>query len=142
MMQLRSEEPEPYGTLRKVEGCPFCDSLQQQRVVAEYGTVFAFLDKYPVTKGHHLVVTKNHVSDFFAMSDVERRDAETLLVALKKQILADDPTVKGFNVGMNCGEVAGQTIMHAHIHLIPRRAGDVDDPRGGVRGCVPGKMGY
>ena len=142
MMQVRSEGFEPYGTPRKVEGCPFCDSLQKQRIVAEYGTVFAILDQYPVTKGHHLVVTKNHVSDFFAMSNAERRDAEALLVVLKKQILEDDPTVQGFNVGMNCGEAAGQTIMHAHIHLIPRRAGDVDDPRGGVRGCVPEKMGY
>ena len=142
MMQVRYEEPAPYGLPHKVEGCPFCDSLQQQRVVAEYGTVFALLDKYLVTKGHHLIVTKNHVSDFFAMSDAERRDAEALLVVLKKQILEDDPSVEGFNVGMNCGEVAGQTIMHAHIHLIPRRVGDVDAPRGGVRGCVPGKMGY
>ena len=111
-------------------------------MVAEYGTVFAVLDKYPVTKGHHLVVTKNHVRDFFAMSDAERRDADALLAVLKKQILEGDSSVKGFNVGMNCGEVAGQTVMHAHIHLIPRRVGDVEEPRGGVRGCVPGKMGY
>ena len=108
----------------------------------EYGTVFAIRDNYPVTDGHHLIVTKNHVSDFFAMTLTERRDAESLLVALRKQILNDDPTVKGFNVGMNCGDVAGQTIMHAHIHLIPRREGDVDNPRGGVRGCVPERMGY
>ena len=124
------------------QDCPFCQCVVGNRMVAEYGTVFAILDKYPVTKGHHLIVTKNHVSDFFAMSDAERRDTEALLVVLKKQIIEDDPSVKGFNVGMNCGEVAGQTIMHAHIHLIPRRAGDVEEPRGGVRGCVPGKMGY
>ena len=142
MMLIKSEEPAPYGMPHKVEGCPFCDSSKKHRMVVEYGTVFAILDKYPVTKGHHLIITKKHVRDFFAMSNAERRDAEALLVVLKKQILEDDPSVKGFNVGMNCGEVAGQTVMHAHIHLIPRRVGDVEDPRGGVRGCVPGKMGY
>ncbi len=141
-MLVKSENTTPYGMPYKVEGCSFCDSLQKKRMVAEYGTVFAILDKYPVTKGHHLVVTKNHVRDFFAMSNAERLDAEALLVVLKRQTLLDDPSVQGFNVGMNCGEVAGQTVMHAHIHLIPRRVGDVDDPRGGVRGCVPGKMGY
>ena len=111
-------------------------------MVFEYGSVFAVLDKYPVTPGHHLVVTKRHVVDYFEMSFIEKRDVEVLLSLLRKQILQDDPNVLGFNVGMNCGEVAGQTVMHAHIHLIPRRAGDVENPRGGVRGCVPGKMGY
>ena len=111
-------------------------------MVVEYGSVFAIHDKYPVTEGHHLVVTKRHVADYFAMSYNEKRDAEALLSLLKRQMLEDDPSVQGFNVGMNCGEVAGQTVMHAHIHLIPRRVGDVEDPRGGVRGCVPEKMGY
>ncbi len=95
-----------------------------------------------MTPGHHLVISKRHVSDYFALSYNEKRDVESLLSLLRRQILTDDPTVRGFNVGMNCGEVAGQTVMHAHIHLIPRRVGDVDEPRGGVRGCVPGKMGY
>jgi diadenosine tetraphosphate (Ap4A) HIT family hydrolase len=123
------------------ENCPFCQCVVGQRVVVEHGTVFAILDKYPVTEGHHLIMPKRHVVDYFEMSEVERRDAETLLLLLKDKILEGDSTVQGFNVGMNCGEVAGQTVMHAHIHLIPRRVGDVHDPRGGVRGCVPGKMG-
>ena len=122
--------------------CPFCQSMTSNRMEVEYGSVFAIHDKYPVTEGHHLVVTKRHVADYFAMSYNEKRDAEALLSLLKRQMLEDDPSVQGFNVGMNCGEVAGQTVMHAHIHLIPRRVGDVDDPRGGVRGCVPEKMGY
>jgi diadenosine tetraphosphate (Ap4A) HIT family hydrolase len=122
--------------------CPFCQCVTDQRVVAEHGTVFAILDKYPVTEGHHLIVPKRHVGDYFEMLDVERRDAEALLLLLKDKILEGDATVQGFNVGTNCGEVAGQTVMHAHIHLIPRRVGDVGDPRGGVRGCVPGRMGY
>ena len=122
--------------------CPFCQSVASNRMEVEYGSVFAIHDKFPVTEGHHLVVTKRHVADYFAMSYNEKLDAEALLSLLKRQLLEDDPSVQGFNVGMNCGEVAGQTVMHAHIHLIPRRVGDVDDPRGGVRGCVPERMGY
>jgi len=124
------------------EDCPFCLCNADQRLVVEHGTVFAILDKYPVTDGHHLIVPKRHVVDYFEMSDVERRDAEALLLVLKDKVLKGDSTVQGFNVGINCGEVAGQTVIHTHIHLIPRRVGDVEDPRGGVRGCVPGKMGY
>jgi diadenosine tetraphosphate (Ap4A) HIT family hydrolase len=122
--------------------CVFCTLRNSSQVAVEFGMVFAVFDKYPVTDKHYLVITKRHISDFFEMSHAERRDAEALLIILKKKILKDDPTVKGFNVGMNCGEVAGQSVMHAHIHLIPRRVGDIEDPRGGVRGCVPGKMGY
>ncbi len=122
--------------------CPFCECVAKNRMVVEYGSVFAIRDKFPVTEGHFLVISKRHISDYFNMSYNEKRDAESLLSVLKRQILVDDPSVQGFNVGMNCGEVAGQTVMHAHIHLIPRREGDVEEPRGGVRGCVPGKMGY
>ena len=122
--------------------CPFCRCINQKRIVAEYGTVVAILDRSPVTEGHHLIVPKRHVSDYFEMSHTERDNAETMLALLRKQILDNDCAVEGFNVGMNCGEVAGQSVMHAHIHLIPRRFGDVETPRGGVRGCVPGKMNY
>lgn len=124
------------------KGCPFCEYVIKKRMVVEYGSVFAIRDKSPVTDGHHLVISKRHVSDYFALSYNEKREAEALLSLLKRQLLEDDPGIQGFNVGMNCGVVAGQTVMHAHIHLIPRREGDVEEPRGGVRGCVPGKMGY
>jgi len=123
-------------------GCVFCDLINGHRVVVEHATVCAVRDKFPVTEGHHLVITKRHVSDFFTMTEAERRDAEELILILKSKVLENDPTVKGFNIGMNCGVVAGQTVMHAHIHLIPRREGDVDDPRGGIRGCVPVNMSY
>jgi diadenosine tetraphosphate (Ap4A) HIT family hydrolase len=76
------------------------------------------------------------------MTPEEHRDAEDLLAKLRKQILESDPTVVGFNVGANCGEAAGQTIEHAHIHLIPRRAGDTPVPKGGVRGVIPERMAY
>ena len=137
-----SEELAPYGTPLKVDGCLFCLSQNDERILQEYGSVFAILDKYPVTRGHHLIIPKRHVRDFFGMSEIEQRDSQALLMQLKQTITSEDSSVKGFNIGMNCGEVAGQTVMHAHIHLIPRRTGDVADPRGGVRGCVPDKMGY
>ncbi len=122
--------------------CPFCEAARGQQIEVEYGSVLAIRDRHPVTKGHHLVISKRHVCDYFNLTYNEKRDVESLLSLLRRQILENDPKVLGFNVGMNCGEVAGQSVMHAHIHLIPRRAGDVEEPRGGVRGCVPGKMGY
>ncbi len=142
MTDVRSETRAPYGTPAFDKECVFCQLRQQDRFVAEYGQMFAVLDKFPVTKGHHLVISKRHVLDWFSLSFEERRDADSLLSELKRQILQDDPTVTGFNIGTNCGASAGQTVMHAHFHLIPRREGDVPDPRGGVRGCIPGKMDY
>ena len=96
----------------------------------------------PVTEGHLLVIPYRHTSDWFTMTADERADSESLLAALRNQVIRDDPTVTGFNIGMNCGEVAGQTVMHAHIHLISRRVGDTPDPRGGVRGVIPSRMNY
>ena len=129
-------------SLQFPKDCLFCQLRQQGRFVAEYGQVFALLDRFPVTRGHHLVIPRRHATDWFALTFEERRDAEALLLELKRQIVREDPAVTGFNIGMNCGVSAGQTVLHAHIHLIPRRDGDVPDPRGGVRGCIPGKMGY
>ena len=122
--------------------CPFCSSVTLSRVVAYHGTVFALDDKFPVTPGHLLVIPRRHVPDWFAMNDAERRDAETLLILLRERILSGDPLVAGFNIGMNCGQSAGQLVMHAHIHLIPRYNGDMADPRGGVRGVIPGRQKY
>ena len=81
--------------------------------------MLAIRDKYPVTDYHTLVIPKRHVKDFFTMTSRERRDAETLILILKDEIQRNDSSVTGFNIGVNCGESAGQTIMHAHIHLIP-----------------------
>ena len=99
-------------------------------------------DLYPVSAGHLLIVPVEHFVDFFELPDELRRVINLLLIKHRNRILTEDSTVSGFNVGMNCGVSAGQTVMHAHIHLIPRREGDTPQPRGGVRGCVPGKMGY
>ncbi len=89
-----------------------------------------------------LILPQRHTPDFFSMTAQERTDAEELLGLMRDRICKSDGSVLGFNVGMNCGEVAGQTIFHAHIHLIPRRMGDVRNPKGGVRGVIPGKMHY
>ena len=119
--------------------CPFCQSLE---VVADNNSVFAIKDNYPVTKGHHLIIPFRHTENYFSMTDKEREDATALLKALKSKLEEGDPTITGFNIGMNSGEAAGQTIFHCHIHLIPRRDGDVENPRGGIRDLIPGKGDY
>jgi diadenosine tetraphosphate (Ap4A) HIT family hydrolase len=122
--------------------CPFCGDRIENRIVEENGTVIAIRDKNPVTRYHTLVIPRRHTPDFFTMSEQERRDAEALVLKVKTKILEKDPSITGFNLGVNCGESAGQTIMHAHMHLIPRRDGDTPLPRGGVRGVIPDKMAY
>jgi diadenosine tetraphosphate (Ap4A) HIT family hydrolase len=123
-------------------GCRFCHRRFQKQVIQAYGSVLAIADRYPVTDGHCLIVPKRHTSDWFSMSEKERRDAEILILKLKDRLCEADSTITGFNVGMNCGRSAGQTIFHAHIHLIPRRDGDTPNPTGGVRGVIPGKRDY
>jgi diadenosine tetraphosphate (Ap4A) HIT family hydrolase len=122
--------------------CVFCQSEVIPKAVAKNGSVFAIRDKYPVTPGHLLVIPMRHTPDFFSMTESERLDANQLLRLLQGRIKAEDTRVEGFNVGANCGETAGQTVGHAHIHLIPRRKGDMADPRGGVRGVIPERRAY
>ena len=122
--------------------CLFCSEAIISTKIDELGSVFAILDKYPVTEGHTLIIPYRHTTDYFSMTDKERKDAENLLRKLRTQMIQDDSTITGWNVGVNCGWSAGQTIMHAHIHLIPRRDGDIDDPTGGVRGVIPEKRRY
>ena len=117
--------------------CLFCQPPAISKAIEKNGSVFAIHDKYPVTPGHLLTIPIKHVPDFFSMTEVERRGADQLLRLLLGRIKAEDAKVSGFNLGANCGETAGQTIGHAHIHLIPRGSGDVPDPRGGVRGVIP-----
>jgi diadenosine tetraphosphate (Ap4A) HIT family hydrolase len=99
-------------------------------------------DGYPVTPLHTLVITKRHVSDYFELTPDELRDVEAQVFRQRDQIQSTDGSVTGFNVGVNVGVDAGQTVMHCHVHLIPRRKGDVDNPRGGVRGAISGKADY
>jgi diadenosine tetraphosphate (Ap4A) HIT family hydrolase len=111
-------------------------------MAAEFQSVWALADRFPVTPGHHLIIPKRHTPDWFSMTDAERRDAEHLIRLLTEKLLRSDPGITGFNIGVNCGLSAGQTIFHAHIHLIPRRDGDTPNPTGGVRGVIPDKMDY
>ena len=134
------EEQAPY--IVTYSDCPFCSEEIRSRIIASNGTVFAIEDKYPVTPGHLLIIPYRHTADYFSLTEQERKYAEELLLILQNRIQEDDDTVTGFNVGVNCGESAGQTVMHAHIHLIPRRDGDLENPKGGVRGVIPEKMSY
>ena len=121
--------------------CLFC-TIAPARIIAENSLAFAIEDGFPVTDKHSLIITKRHVADYFSLTEAELIACNDLLAQLRQVILAKDSTVKGFNVGVNAGETAGQTIFHCHIHLIPRRAGDVKNPRGGIRHVIAGKGSY
>ena len=131
--------PEPITSIKE---CPFCYHNCKTRIVEELETVFSIQDQYPVAENHLLIIPKRHTEDYFSLSENERFEANQLIKISRKNILQNDSTVTGFNIGMNCGESAGQTIFHCHIHLIPRRDGDTPAPRGGVRGVIPSKMSY
>ena len=122
--------------------CPFCYENIKPEIIERFNSVCAIKDKYPVTEGHILIIPIRHSEDFFSLTTDERRDAEQLLLIMKKRILEGDSLITGFNIGANSGKSAGQTVFHAHIHLIPRRDGDTSNPRGGVRGVIPDKMSY
>jgi len=119
--------------------CPFCQRTHS--ILAETKLSFAFLDNFPVSNGHALVIPKRHVSTIWDLTPHEYADVFDLVKQVKELIQKKfDP--QGINVGVNCGEAAGQTVFHAHIHIIPRYTGDVSNPRGGVRNIIPGKGNY
>ena len=121
--------------------CPFCH-LPNDRILFENNLAIAFRDGFPVTEGHLLVIPKRHIESWFELKSDERGSYHELILNGKKAIKNDDSSVSGFNLGVNDGLSAGQTIFHAHLHLIPRRYGDVENPRGGVRHVIPGKGYY
>lgn len=125
-----------------IEGCIFCEAVKKRTILLENEFCIAFLDDYPVTEGHTLIVPRRHVTSYFEMSELERSAANDLIRIRRKQLLELDPSIEGVNIGVNCGESAGQTVDHIHIHFIPRRLGDTPNPQGGVRGVVPGRMKY
>ena len=121
--------------------CPFCNPDIETELLLESAQAYSILDKFPVNPGHALIIPKRHVSDYIELSFKEQSSCFFLLNETKKEIQKRfNPD--GFNVGINIGEKAGQTISHVHIHLIPRYSGDVEDPRGGVRGVVPERKLY
>lgn len=121
--------------------CHFC-ALETGRIICSTESCLVIRDLYPVTPLHTLIISKRHVSSYFDLTYQERLDTEHLLNSQRLDIQSTDSSVTGFNIGINCGQDAGQTVMHFHMHLIPRRKGDIEDPRGGVRGVIPNKRIY
>lgn len=122
------------------DNCPFCGRSGDDYVL-ESPLSFAVFDRFPASPGHLLVLPKRHAGSFFDLEEGEITDLMRLLM-LGKDHLIKEYHPDGFNVGINVGDAAGQTIGHVHIHLIPRYFGDVPDPTGGVRGVIPGKSKY
>ena len=121
--------------------CVFC-TMGKDRIAASNNLAFAVRDTSPVTPLHTLILTHRHIADYFELEADEKAAIDELLREVRRDILALDSAVAGFNIGINIGGVAGQTIFHCHVHLIPRRPGDVPNPRGGVRAVIPGKADY
>jgi diadenosine tetraphosphate (Ap4A) HIT family hydrolase/5-methylcytosine-specific restriction endonuclease McrA len=121
--------------------CPFCERLATSEVVASDDLTAAVADGFPISPGHTLVIPRSHVGDFFSLSS-EEQTAMWQMVSTVKRILEDQHHPDAFNVGINIGDAAGQTVGHAHIHVVPRYSGDVADPRGGVRWIIPSKARY
>jgi diadenosine tetraphosphate (Ap4A) HIT family hydrolase len=120
--------------------CPFC-SLTPDRIISESEYAITVRDAFPVSKGHALVVTKRHVQSFFELQAIEKA---AVLQALDeaRETITSEYAPDGFNIGINDGEAAGQTVPHLHVHLIPRYKGDSKDPRGGIRWIIPEKAKY
>jgi diadenosine tetraphosphate (Ap4A) HIT family hydrolase len=129
---------ESYGD--RAEGCHFCQIVGVP--VGSNALSYAIRDGNPVTPLHTLIIPRRHVESFFDLYGAERNAIFALLDEMKSDIQHKDDTVEGFNIGINNGEAAGQSVPHVHVHLIPRRRGDVENPRGGVRGVIPKKANY
>lgn len=121
--------------------CPFFLNNLTSEILLENNFSYAIYDKFPVSKGHILIIPKQHNSNYFDLSLEEQKESLILLNNAKK-ILEKEFKPDGYNIGININKDAGQTIWHAHIHLIPRYSGDIEEPRGGVRGVIPFKKIY
>jgi ATP adenylyltransferase len=121
--------------------CVFC-GIDSNRIVQQTDLFVVIRDLFPVTNLHTLIIPKRHVASYFELTDAELREVHHLLKVQRQEILKADGTVSGFNIGINVGGDAGQTVFHCHVHLIPRRSGDTENPRGGVRSVIPSKQNY
>ena len=121
--------------------CLFCNS-EKSGCAHENELAYASYDSYPVSEYHCLIIPKRHIKDYFDLSNEELIACNKLVKIVKKEITNKDTSVKGFNLGTNIGKVSGQSILHCHFHLIPRREGDVENPQGGVRSVIPKKQHY
>jgi len=126
------------------EGCIFCnlESANDREILFSSERLVAVRDAFPVTPGHILIITKQHKEDLFGLDEAEFSELHSMIRRARDFITNEGHSPDGYNIGMNCGEAAGQTIMHFHCHVIPRYKGDMMEPRGGVRHCVAGKGTY
>ena len=121
--------------------CLFCNK-KKQNIINSTKFIYVVRDSFPVTKYHSLIIPHRHVSNFFDLNENELKDLSETLKKERLSLLNLDKKITAFNVGVNAGKDAGQSVMHCHIHLIPRRKGDIENPRGGVRGVIPSKQKY
>ena len=124
-----------------MSNCIFCN-LPPQRIVHEYKYFYVIRDAFPVTQLHSLIITKRHVVSYFQCSKAELEEIPIILDTQKTELKYLDNEITGYNIGMNIGKDAGQSIFHCHIHIIPRREYDTPNPRGGIRGVIPEKQNY
>ena len=121
--------------------CVFCRRITSGELALSSELAVAFSDAYPVSRGHTLILPRRHEGDFFALSDAERMAVFELITKVKA-IIDQKYRPDGYNIGLNAGTAAGQTVPHAHLHVIPRYRGDVADPRGGIRWVLPEQAVY
>jgi diadenosine tetraphosphate (Ap4A) HIT family hydrolase len=136
-------EYQHYNQIKRTENldCPFCNPDSNRDLIVESATAYSIYDKFPVNEGHALIIPKKHCADYFDLTFKEQAACLFMLNKVK-EIVSEKFKPDGFNIGINIGEKAGQTIGHVHIHLIPRYNGDVEEPKGGVRGVIPNKQKY
>ena len=127
--------------MERENGCVFCE-LPSERILCSNEYFLVVEDIYPVTNHHCLIISKRHVQSYFDLTRTEKIGLVEALELAKIHVDRRDKSVTGYNIGINVGRDAGQTVMHFHQHLIPRRNRDTDDPTGGVRGVIPGKQKY
>lgn len=125
----------------RADDCLFCN-MEKRRIVTENNLAYLTFDKYPVTEFHMLIIPKRHFVEYFDIFQPELNAVQALILEGKELVLKKDNQVKGFNIGINSGAVAGQTIHYCHTHLIPRRENDVENPSGGIRHVIQGKGYY
>jgi len=121
--------------------CVFCEAISQHLYFVQNSSAVAFPDAYPLSPGHALIVPRRHETDFFALTDEEQTAVWDLIRQVRDSV-EREYSPAGYNVGLNAGPVAGQTIDHSHVHFIPRYKGDVEDPRGGIRWVIPDRAPY
>ena len=121
--------------------CIFCNLDQNREILVENDLAIAFYDAFPVNPGHTLIIPKRHVANYFELTEEECVAIQALLKIVKDTV-EEKFHPDGYNIGVNVNEAAGQSVFHVHMHLIPRYIGDVENPKGGVRGVIPAKQKY